>query len=161
MRLDFGHWKADLIVFSQDKRANLLKLRERKSRYMIAIKNDNRCPDTIVTNLFEKYRLRWRSPFHSITFDNDISFIKHEKIANAFNSKTYYYEPYKSYQKGTIENSNCLLREYVPRKADILAISRLEIDKYVEIINNRPMKCLGYKSPDEVYQQYTSILLMH
>lgn len=62
-RLDFGHWEAYLIVFSQDKRANLLTLRERKSRFIIAIKNDNRSPDTIVANLFEKYRLRWRPPF--------------------------------------------------------------------------------------------------
>lgn len=158
-RLDFGHWEADLIVFSQDKRANLLTLRERKSRFMIAIKNMNRSPDTIVSNLFEKYRLHWRPPFNSITFDNDISFIQHERIAKEFESKTYFCDAYKSYQKGTIENGNRLLREYFPRNVDILAIQQKDIDRYVELVNNRPMKCLGYKTPDEIYRECTYPLL--
>jgi IS30 family transposase len=100
-----------------------------------------------------------RPPFHSIILDNDISFTQHEKIADAFNSKTYFCDAYKSYQKGSIENGNRLLREYFPRRMDILEVTQIEIDKHVELINNRPMKCLGYKTPNEIYNQHVAKLL--
>jgi transposase, IS30 family len=81
------------------------------------------------------------------------------QIANAFNSKIYFCDAYKSYQKGTIENGNRLLREDFPRRINILAVNQIEIYKHVELTNNRPIKCLGYKTLNEIYNQYINDLL--
>lgn len=116
---DFGHWKGDLIVFSTNKKANLFTMRERKSRYMIAIKNENRSPSTLNANLFNAEKLKYVLNIKSITFDNDIAFTKHELIAKNYSAKTYFCDPFESYQKGCIENGNRLLREYCVRKIDI------------------------------------------
>ena len=125
-------------------------MRERKSRYLIAVKNDNRSPATINKNLLSSdVRLLLR--VNSITFDNDISFRNHAELAESFSAKTYFCDPFKSYQKGGIENANRSLREYCPRKMDIQSLQQEEINRYVQLINNRPMKCLGYRTPEEVY----------
>lgn len=149
-RDEFAHWEADLIVFSQDKRANILTMRERKSRYLIALRNDNRSPMTINQNLLQS-DIRLSMRVNSITFDNDISFRNHGELAESFSAKTYFCDPFKSYQKGSIENANRSLREYCPRKMDIQSLQQEELDRYVQLINNRPMKCLGYRTPQEVY----------
>lgn len=91
-------------------------MRERKSRYMIALKNPNRNPHTINQTLLSNNQLQHILRVKSITFDNDISFRQHEKLAVAFESATYFCDPFKSHQKGGIENANRLLRRYCPLK---------------------------------------------
>ncbi len=150
-RETFGHWEADLIVFSQDKRANIFTIRERKSRYLVALKNENRSPSTINKTLLEHKQVNSLLRVKSITFDNDIAFTKHEQLADVFSAKTYFCDAYKSYQKGGIENANRQLRQYCSRKIDINALTQEELDRYVELINNRPMKCLGFKTPFETH----------
>lgn len=149
-RDDFGHWEADLIVFSYDKKANIFTMRERKSRYLIALKNQNRSPTTINQSLLQS-DIRWSLRVKSITFDNDFAFRKHEQLAAAFTANTYFCDPFKSHQKGSIENVNRVLREYCPRKMDIAALKQEELSQYTALINDRPMKCLGYRTPKEVY----------
>lgn len=150
-RQDFGHWEADLICFSQNKKANIFTMRERKSRYMVALKNSNRSPQTINTTLLRNEQLRYLLRVKSITFDNDIAFRKHEEMAQEFTATTYFCDPFKSHQKGAIENANRQLRRYCPRKSDIDALTQQDLDVYIKQINNRPMKCLGYRTPSEVY----------
>ena len=150
-RQDFGHWEADLVCFSQNKKANIFTMRERKSRYIIALKNTNRSPNTINQTLLSNEELQYRLKIKSITFDNDIAFRQHEKLAIAFSANTYFCDPFKSHQKGAIENANRMLRRYCPRKLDINALTQAELDSYIKLINERPMKCLGYKTPAEVY----------
>lgn len=126
-------------------------MRERKSRYLVALKNNNRSPHTINNTLLSNEELQYRLKIKSITFDNDISFRQHEELAEEFSDSTYFCDPFKSYQKGAIENANRMLRRYCPRKSDIDALSQTELDSYTKLINERPMKCLGYKTPAEVY----------
>lgn len=149
-RGEFGHWEADLIVFSYDKKANIFTMRERQSRYLIALKNQNRSPKTINESLLQS-DIKWSMRVKSITFDNDFAFRKHEQLAEAFTAKTYFCDPFKSHQKGSIENANKVLREYCPRKMDIASLKQEELSRYTELINDRPMKCLGYRTPKEVY----------
>ena len=108
-------------------------------------------PHTINRTLLDNKQLKYRLTIKSITFDNDIAFTQHEKLAQAFTAKTYFCDPFKSHQKGGIENANRLLRRYCPLKSDIDNISQEELDGYIKQINERPLKCLGYKTPCEVY----------
>lgn len=149
-RDEFGHWEADLIVFSYDKKANIFTMRERKSRYLIALKNQNRSPTTINQSLLQS-GVRWSLRVKSITFDNDFAFRKHEQLAAALTAKTFFCDPFKSHQKGSIENVNRVLREYCSRKMVIASLKQEELSHYTELINERPMKCLGYRTPKEVY----------
>ena len=126
-------------------------MRERKSRYLIALKNSHRNPSTINQTLLKYQQLTSLLKVKSITFDNDISFRNHEELAKAFSAKTYFCDPSKSHQKGSIENANRTLREYCPRKIDIQSLEQKQLDEYIKLINECPMKRLGYKTPTEVY----------
>jgi transposase, IS30 family len=135
---------ADLVCFSQNRKANIFTMRERKSRYMVALKNTNRRPATINQTLLHNEQLKYRLRIKSITFDNDIAFRRHEELAQEYSAQTYFCDPFKSYQKGAIENANRQLRRYCSRKSDINALNQSELDSYIKKINNRPLKCLGY-----------------
>lgn len=153
-RQEFGHWECDLVMFKKGEKTNLITMRERKSRKIIAIKNPSRkCKDVLksIQNYFYKCNYQ-KKYFKSITFDNGTEFTIHEKIGKHLNnSKTYFCEPYKSYQKGAIENANKQLREYFPRDCNIQGVDQEEINKIVDRINNRPMACLDYEKPNEAF----------
>jgi IS30 family transposase len=148
-RAEFGHWEGDLVIFSKLKN-NLLTLRERDSRFIVAIKNQSRKAHTTMNALIKHMK---NAPIKSLTLDNDPAFAKYRDIKVALNSEIYFCEPYKSYQKGAIENANRLLREEFPRKTNISKINQKQINIVVDKLNHRPMKCLGYKTPYEIYNE--------
>jgi IS30 family transposase len=80
-------------------------------------------------------------------------------IARALRIYTFFCDPYSSYQKGSVENGNGVLRYDLPRSADIDSLSQRQIDKLVDKINNRPMKCLAYRTPSEVFMESCSQLI--
>lgn len=152
-REDFGNWEGDLVLFS-DQRSNLITLRERKSRLFVAIKNSSKKAETTADNIVKKFRGKKKILITTLTLDNGGEFANHESIAKRLEINTFFCDPYASYQKGSVENGNGVLRYDLPRSADIESYTQLQIDKIVNKINNRPMKCLGYKTPAEVFQQH-------
>jgi IS30 family transposase len=148
-RESFGHWEGDLLLFKHT-RKNLFTLRERKSRFIIAIKNQSRKARS-TTNAYMKKNLH--KTMKTLTLDNNPAFALHPEIAEKIKSDIYFCEPYKSYQKGGIENANKLLRTQLPRQANLVNLPQAEIDKIVKNLNDRPMKCLNYQTPSEVFQQ--------
>lgn len=146
----FGHWEGDILLFTKHN-PHLITLRERKSRYLLAIKSMSRQPHhtthTVMNDMKEKVNLS----VQSLTLDNDISFADHKKMAELLNADIYFCEPYKSYQKGGIENGNGLLRRYLPKPVSLDKITQNEIELVVEKFNNQPMKCLGYHTPKEIF----------
>lgn len=91
----------------------------------------------------------------SITFDNGGEGAGHLNLKNDFNLKTYFCDPYCSWQKGGVENTNGLLRQYIPKKADLTQYSDKDIYLIQEKLNNRPRKSLNYLTPNEVLAQET------
>lgn len=150
-RKHYGHWEGDLILFRHTQ-ANLITLRERKSRLIIAIKNASRHAKTTTQSLVSYFNERSLKTIKSITLDNGVEFSYHEKMSEKLKSKIFFCDPYKSYQKGAIENANKLLRNKLPRKIDINSFEQNEIDNIVRKFNDRPMKCLSFQSPNEVFQ---------
>jgi IS30 family transposase len=145
-----GHWEGDLILFSHTK-TNLFTLRERKSRLIVAIKNGSRYSQSTANTLIGYMKNTFKVPMQSLTLDNDTAFAQHEHIESEMKTKVYFCEPYKSYQKGGIENANRLLRTKFPLQTDIDRFEQEEIDTIVKSFNDRPMKCLGYQTPNETF----------
>ena len=87
---------------------------------------------------------------HSITFDNGTEFASHEKIAEKLNLETYFCHPYHSWEKGSVENTNGLIRRFFPKKTDFDLILWRDIKAVENLLNNRPRKSLKYLTPNEV-----------
>jgi IS30 family transposase len=151
-RKDFGHWEGDLMLFRKTQ-TNLLTMRERKSRAIIAIKNSSRKAKTTANTLLKYMRQSMHKTITSITLDNGVEFAQYQDIGKKIGADIFFCDPYKSYQKGAIENANKDIRTFLPRKSNIDSINQNMIDKYSQILNNRPMKCLGYKTPEEVFME--------
>ena len=151
-RNSFGHWEGDLMLFSNQS-DNLITLRERKSRFFIAIKNPSKRSDITAENISNKFKGRKKILIETLTLDNGGEFSKHGNIAKRLKIDTFFCDPYSSYQKGSVENGNGVLRYDLPRNTDIKSLTQKQIDKIVNKINNRPMKCLGFYTPAEVFRK--------
>lgn len=150
-RLLFGHWEGDLVLFRKT-RTNLFTLRERKTRFLIAIKNANRKAKETSKSLINYMRQKV-DLIESLTLDNDPAFAEYKGLSESLRSDIFFCDPYKSYQKGAIENGNRLIREKLPKKARIDQISQDRIEKFMDELNRRPMKVLGFLSPKEAFLQ--------
>ena len=95
---------------------NLFTLRERKSRLIVAIKNPSRKAQTTTHTLIKYMKSKFNHTITTLTLDNDPAFSLHEDIKKACGATIYFCEPYKSYQKGAIENANKLIRTQLPRQ---------------------------------------------
>ena len=101
-------------------------------------------------------KLRHHDNVKTITFDRGTEGALHEDIANELNIKIYFCHAYCSWEKGAVENRNMFIREYLPRNIVIADVSDERIYEIQEILNNRPMKCLNYRTPNEMffYEKY-------
>lgn len=147
-RLVFGHWEAD-VVEGKAHKGGIVTLLERKTRYYQA---------KLIPNIDSEYGVRAQRDIlvtfppkarQSVTFDNGKENYNHEKLSKQLHLKTYFCDPYSSWQKGSNENHNGILRRYIPKKTNLTTVSQLELDSIVDEINNRPRKCLDYQTPSE------------
>ncbi|MDB6096511.1 MAG: putative transposase-related protein [Francisellaceae bacterium] len=151
-RSDFGHWEADLMAFKRNNKCNLLTLRERQTRYVMVIKNYSKTAQEIRRHIEYLFSIQSSYlPLKSITVDNGKEWAEHEQISKKFGINLYFCDPYKPYQKGSIENANFFLREFFPREIPIDQLSDEYIDSKVNLLNRRPMRCLGYLAPEQLF----------
>jgi IS30 family transposase len=95
----------------------------------------------------------------TLTYDNGLENTLHELTNVLLNTRSYFCKPYHSWEKGSIENRNGILRRYFPKKHDWALTSQKEINRIVKRINSTPMKCLGYKTPAEVFAKSAGVAL--
>jgi transposase, IS30 family len=151
-RHQMGHWEADLMMFS-NKKDNLLVAQERVSRFIfIALQTDKKA-DRIAGNL-----ANWFAPLppqmrRTFTQDNGTEFAKHHHLNNDPGMKTFFCDPRSPWQKGGVENANGRLRRFLPTKIKVDEITDQEIELIADICNNTPRKCLGFKTPAEIFQK--------
>ncbi len=146
----FGDWEGDTVVSKQSKDA-LFNLVERSSRYLELRKLLNCSAESgseamiqILSNVPPKLR-------RTITLDNGPENSAHKKVDAALGTDTYFCHPYCSSERGTVENRNGFIRRYLPKKTDFATVSKQEIKRIQDIHNHRPMKCLGFRTPHEVF----------
>ena len=152
-RKEFGHFEADCVVSSRKGKGALLTIAERVSRYTIIAKLDEKTSSQ--TNLALSFELSKypKGLVKSTTYDNGLEFAGHKEVNNVINMKSYFCEPYHSWEKGTIENRNGVIRYYFPKGTDFSKVTEEQIKYVQDKINNRPMKLLGFRTPKEVHDE--------
>jgi transposase, IS30 family len=93
------------------------------------------------------------------TFDNGKEFADHERVAQAVQSDIYFAWPYHAWERGSKENFNGLLRQFFPKGTKLAGISPLEVKRVLDLLNDRPRKRLGYKTPREILSRYFPVAL--
>ena len=154
-RQEIGHWEGDTVESGRIDRKRKSKycfvtLAERKSRKYIAILVPDRTEKNVTPAIINALKDFPPEMVKTITFDRGKEFSGYEEIEKALNCNVYFCDPYCAWQKGTNENSNGLLREFYPKGMDLSLVNIDELNHNLELINNRPRKCLGYFTPNEI-----------
>ena len=165
-REEFGHWEGDTVYSGKGKRKTtraLLTMTERKTRKEIIIAIPNRKAETVVKALDALERKlgarRFRAIFKSITFDNGTEFAAAEELERSCvnkrlpRTKVYFCHPYSSWERGTNENTNGMIRRRFPKGTNFAAVTNAQIAQAENWINNYPRKILGYKSSEIVFRE--------
>ena len=165
-REEFGHWEGDTVYSGKGKRKTtraLLTMTERKTRKEIIIAIPNRKAETVVKALDALERKlgarRIRAIFKSITFDNGTEFAAAEGLERSCvnkrlpRTKVYFCHPYSSWERGTNENTNGMIRRRFPKGTNFAAVTNAQIAQAENWINNYPRKILGYKSSEIVFRE--------
>lgn len=165
-RQECGHWEGDLVKGARGKnKACLLTLTERKSRGQITVKlkqGTNDCVVNAIDGIEKKNKQSFRQIFKTITFDNGSEFLNWKRIENsALNARekrttVYFAHPYSSWERGSNEVQNRMIRRFIPKGTDISKISEKKLKEITEWMNNYPRKILGYKTANEVLVELTN-----
>lgn len=154
-RKRFGHWEGDTIQFKGIKEKVVTTLVERKSRLVILIKNNSKHSRGVMDKIKEKFEIFPSKMCKTITFDQGVEFADYKHLEQQIKCSVYYCETHSPWQKGSNENMNGRLRWHLPKEADIAKITQEQLDLLAEKMNRCPRKCLGYKTPQELFiQQY-------
>ena len=145
-RTEIGHWETDSVLCKYRDSVNVLA--DRMSRKVVITKL--LAKDAMATTSAIIHRLKSET-VRSITADNGPENSQHKTIATILSTPFFFCHPYHSWEKGTVENRNGVIRRYLPRTADLREWSQTDLDEIAEDINTTPMKCLGYQTPNEVY----------
>jgi IS30 family transposase len=151
----FGHWEGDSVL-GVGKGAALHTEVERVSRYLMMKKMDRKTSRETQRAMIELYRRFPQRAKQTTTLDNGSEFVDHEKVTQKTGIVIYFARPYHSWERGSNENANGMIRWYFPKKTDFNRISHKEIEYVQNLINNRPRKCLGFKTSQEIFNQLLS-----
>lgn len=148
-RTEHGHWETDSMVFTKQKE-RLSVQAERKARYVVIHRLSNGSAEATEQAITKSIELFPAPIWKTITYDNGSEGATHWRIKDRFNLQTYFCDPYASWQKGSVENLNRIIRRYLPRTIDLSKVTNQELYDIQERINNTPRKILGYKTPKEI-----------
>jgi IS30 family transposase len=150
LRRGIGDWETDTIISRQSKAA-VMVLANRRSRLIMLKKLDRKT--ALLMHKAQISSLEDLPPHvrNSITYDNGTENAFHELTNKALGTKSYFCNPYHSWEKGTVENLIGIVRRFYPKKTDWKNVTQWDLNKVARFINNRPMKCLGFKSPYQVH----------
>lgn len=146
-RSRIGDFEADTII-GAGRTNGLLTLVDRTSRYVRIGRIDRVASEETAAAMIALLR---GHPVETITADNGKEFALHQQIADALDAAFYFADPYRACQRGTNEQTNGLVRRYFPKGTDFSTVSNVRIEGVEHKLNNRPRKCLGWKTPWEVY----------
>lgn len=144
-----GHWEGDLIAGS--KNSYIATLVERHSRYVMLIKVANKDTKSVVSALIKQSQRLPRELYKSLTWDRGKELADHPRLTLATNVDVYFCDPHSPWQRGSNENTNRLLRQYLPRGTDLSVHSQAKLGAIARQLNERPRKTLQYQTPAEKF----------
>ena len=147
-RAQFGHFEGDFIESGKDGKGSLLVLVERKTRYPFLVYTEDKTTAHI-NALIAKTLIG--IPVRSLTFDNDLSFQKHQELSELVGVVIFFCNPYHSWEKGTVENRNGRVRRYAPKKTNLSTVPLERFKEIETILRTRYMTCLKFQTPQEAW----------
>jgi IS30 family transposase len=148
-RKQVGHWDGDTVIGAAHKQA-IVTLVERKNGFAVLAKVPNKSAD-LVGRAIEAKLKPLNSRVKTLTVDNGKEFADHQAIDQALGIQTYFADPYCSWQRGSNANFYGLLRQYIPKKRRMEAVTDEELTMIENRLNHRPRRRLGFETPHEVF----------
>jgi len=155
-RQRIGDWEVDTIVGKGHHQA-IVTLTERKSRFSLLRKVDRRTAELVSDAMIDLLQ-PVADRTHTITGDNGKEFAEHERIAQELCSDFFFAHPYAAWERGSNENMNGLVRQYIPKNRELKSVSNDELEIVMTKLNHRPRKCLDFMSPFEVFFNHSVAL---
>ncbi len=149
-RKRIGDWEGDTVEGSKGS-GFLVTQVDRKSRYTEAVKVKDKSADTVTRATLRRMKKLPPEKVKTMTFDNGKEFAGFQELERGLEMRSYFARPYHSWERGTNENTNGLLRQFFPKGMDFRTVRQREVDIALELLNNRPRKCLHYRTPTEVF----------
>lgn len=157
-RSRLGDWESDTVQ-GKDHSGYLATHVDRKSRYVIIGSMRNRKAKTFNRQSVRAFKRHGNLPRHTMTTDNGKEFAGFKKLEEALSLDVYFADPYHACQRGTNENTNGLIRQYFPKGMNFSRITEADVIRVETLLNHRPRKCLGYRTPHEVLNKGRPVAL--
>ena len=151
-----GHWEGDLIGGS--KNSYIATLVERQSRYVMLVKVANKDTESVISGLIKSAQRLPRELYKSLTWDRGKELADHPRLTMATDVDVYFCDPQSPWQRGSNENTNRLLRQYLPRGTDFSVHSQAKLSAIARQLNERPRKTLQYQTPAEKFAECVALI---
>lgn len=146
-----GHWEGDLVFGSGN--SQIATLVERQTRYLMLVKLEGKDSQTVVNALIKHARKLPQELYKSLTWDRGTEMHGHKRFTMATDIQVYFCDPQSPWQRGSNENTNGLLRQYLPKGIDISGYSQHQLNAIARQLNERPRKTLGFQTPAERFSE--------
>jgi transposase, IS30 family len=154
-RESFGRWEGDLPIFGKEAgKANVTSLVERKSRFTFLLANEDKRSTAVIAGIGEALRPLPEAARRTITVDRGSEFAGYAALDRDLAVKAYFCDPHSPWQKGAVENANGRVRRFLPRHCEPAALARAQLRRLADRLNDTPRRCLGYRTPREVFRQH-------
>jgi IS30 family transposase len=153
-----GHWEGDTVWGSQ-RRGGLVTLVDRKSRFVLLIPSKDRTARRVRLKIQKLLQPLPSEQRRSVTFDNGKEFSEHKLLAARVEMPVFFADPYASWQRGTNENTNGLVRQFFPKGTSLQNVSPRRVTHVARLLNHRPRKILGYLTPSEVFTTQNTVAI--
>ena len=150
-----GHWEGDLVFGSSN--SQIATLVERQTRYVMLVKLDGKDSQTVVNALIKHARKLPQELYKSLTWDRGTEMHAHKQFTIATDIQVYFCDPQSPWQRGSNENTNGLLRQYLPKGTDISGFSQTKLNAIARQLNERPRKTLGFHTPAEMFSECVAL----
>jgi transposase, IS30 family len=147
-RLEIGHWEGDLMI-GPNQGSCIGSIVERKTRFTLLIKLENKKSQTVCQAFADRLSMLPPDYLKTMTYDNGTEMGQHKLLTAQTHMDVYFAHPYSSWERGTNENTNGIVRRFFPKKTDFNQVGNLELADLQTRLNNRPRKVLGYYTPKE------------
>jgi IS30 family transposase len=154
-RVIAGHWESDLII-GKDQKSAIGTIVERTSRFVFIVPLKSRSATEVRKAFARELSKLPQAVRLSLTHDNGLEMAQHKLFSKKTKMMVYFAHPYSSWERGTNENTNGLIRDFFPKETDFRLVSRYKLKKVQDLLNERPRKVLDWKTPKEVMNQIVS-----